>query len=136
MSFDEPRLRALVRGDRCVLRPQTYFVAWNGVLTLVYDGFPPVLAGIKARLNAEDALPPENFGSRWPKTTLAALRDDGDRPIDIVLERLHDRRRWIARGARRKRRLFEADDVPHHAYCGCGGDWPRCADNPANYSEP
>ena len=66
---------------------------------------------------------------------LAALRDDGDRPIDIVLERLHDRRRWIARGARRKRRLFEADDVPHHAYCGCGGDWPRCAE-PANYAEP
>ena len=59
MSFDEPRLRALVRGDRCVLRPQTYFVAWNGVLTLVYDGFPPVLAGIKARLNEEDGLPGE-----------------------------------------------------------------------------
>ncbi len=64
MAFDEPRLRALVRGDGCVLRPQTYFVAWNGVLTLVYDGFPPVLAGIKARLNEEDDLPPENFGSR------------------------------------------------------------------------
>ena len=76
MAFDEPRLRALVRGDRCVLRPQTYFVAWNGVLALVYDGFPPVLAGIKARLNEEDDLPPENFGSRWPKTTLAALHDD------------------------------------------------------------
>ena len=71
MSFDEQ----LVQGDSCVLRPQTYFVAWNGVLTLVYDGFPPVLAGIKARLNEEDGLPPENFGSRWPKTTLAALRD-------------------------------------------------------------
>ena len=72
MSFDEQ----LVRGASCVLRPQTYFVAWNGVLTLVYAGFPPVLAGIKARLNEEDDLPPENFGSRWPKTTLAALRDD------------------------------------------------------------
>ena len=72
MAFDEQ----LVRGDRCVLRPQTYFVAWNGVLALVYDGFPPVLAGIKARLNEEDGLPPENFGSRWPKTTLAALHDD------------------------------------------------------------
>ena len=83
MSFDEPRLRALVRGDRCVLRPQTYFVAWNGVLTLVYDGFPPVLAGIKARLNEEDGLPPENFGSRWPKTTLAALRDDAP-PLSLA----------------------------------------------------
>ena len=83
MAFDEPRLRALVRGDGCVLRPQTYFVAWNGVLTLVYEGFPPVLAGIKARLNEEDALPPENFGSRWPKTTLAALQDDAP-PLSLA----------------------------------------------------
>ena len=79
----EQRLRALVRGDSCVLRPQTYFVAWNGVLTLVYDGFPPVLAGIKARLNEEDGLPPENFGSRWPKTTLAALHDDAP-PLSLA----------------------------------------------------
>ena len=83
MSFDAPRLRALVRGDRCVLRPQTYFVAWNGVLALVYEGFPPVLAGIKARLNEEDGLPPENFGSRWPKTTLAALHDDAP-PLSLA----------------------------------------------------
>ena len=81
MSFDE--LRALVRGDGCVLRPQTYFVAWNGVLALVYAGFPPVLAGIKARLNEEDGLPPENFGSRWPKTTLAALQDDAP-PLSLA----------------------------------------------------
>ncbi len=79
----EQRLRALVRGDGCVLRPQTYFVAWNGVLTLVYDGFPPVLAGIKARLSEEDGLPPENFGSRWPKTTLAALHDDAP-PLSLA----------------------------------------------------
>ena len=79
----EQRLRALVRGDRCVLRPQTYFVAWNGVLTLVYDGFPPVLAGSKAWLNEEDGLPPENFGSRWPKTTLAALHDDAP-PLSLA----------------------------------------------------
>ena len=78
MSFEQ-----LVRGDRCVLRPQTYFVAWNGVLTLVYAGFPPVLAGIKARLNEEDGLPPENFGSRWPKTTLAALHDDAP-PLSLA----------------------------------------------------
>ena len=79
MAFDEQ----LVRGDRCVLRPQTYFVAWNGVLALVYDGFPPVLAGIKARLNEEGGLPPENFGSRWPKTTLAALHDDAP-PLSLA----------------------------------------------------
>ena len=86
----EQRLRALVRGDSCVLRPQTYFVAWNGVLTLVYAGFPPALAGIKARLNEEDGLPPENFGSRWPKTTLAALHDDAP-PLSLAeLTRLRE----------------------------------------------
>jgi hypothetical protein len=79
MSFDEQ----LVQGDSCVLRPQTDFVAWNGVLTLVYAGFPPMLAGIKARLNEEDGLPPENFGSRWPKTTLAALHDDAP-PLSLA----------------------------------------------------
>ena len=73
MAFD---LRALVQAERgCVLRPCAYFVAWNGVLTMVYDGFPPVLARIKARLNEQD-LAPENFGSLWPKTTLGALHDD------------------------------------------------------------
>ena len=79
MAFNEQ----LVQGASCVLRPQTYFVAWNGVLTLVYAGFPPVLAGIKARLNEEDDLPPENFGSRWPKTTLAALHDDAP-PLSLA----------------------------------------------------
>ena len=53
------------------------------MLALVYAGFPPVLAGIKARLNEEDALPPENFGSRWPKTTLAALHDDAP-PLSLA----------------------------------------------------
>ena len=59
------------------LIPETFFVAWNGVLTLVYEGFPPGLAGAKAAL-AEQGLPlkKENFGSKWPKTTLGAVKDD------------------------------------------------------------
>ena len=62
----------------CALRPVSFFIAWNGVLTLVYSGFPPTLARLKAELNAlpQPTLKPENFGSKWPKTTLGALVDD------------------------------------------------------------
>lgn len=59
-----------------LLRPVGFFVAQYGVLALVYDGFPRSLLDLKARLEAEaPGLPPENPGSRWPKTTLAALHD-------------------------------------------------------------
>ena len=60
----------------CVLRPFCFFVSWSGVLALAYRGFPRQLAGLKAALPEYYAgLPPEAPGSRWPKTTLAALRD-------------------------------------------------------------
>ena len=79
-AFDEPELRTLIQAEAergCLLRPCAYFVAWNGVLTLVYTGFPPLLAKVKAQLNEPvHGLKPENFGSKWPKTTLGALNDD------------------------------------------------------------
>ncbi|CAD7703149.1 unnamed protein product [Ostreobium quekettii] len=65
------------RARPCVLRPRCFFVAWNGVLTIAYSGFPPSLARLKSELSAEiDALPPEKPGSLWPKTTLAAVKDN------------------------------------------------------------
>jgi len=59
------------------LTPRQLFVAWNGVLTLAFDGFPPGLFKIKQSLNQQQQLhlPRESFGSKWPKTTLAALED-------------------------------------------------------------
>jgi hypothetical protein len=49
----------------CTLRPAAFFVAWNGVLTLVYTGFPPSLERLKSALNKEPlGLPLENFGSK------------------------------------------------------------------------
>ena len=78
-AFDESTLDSLIRAENassCVLRPCSFFVAWNGVLTLVYSGFPPQLAKIKSKLNeAEFGLKKENFGSKWPKSTLGALND-------------------------------------------------------------
>ena len=73
-----PRLVSESSACACKLSPCGFFIAWNGVLTLVYSGFPPSLVALKAALSdsADCGLTPENFGSRWPKTTLGALADD------------------------------------------------------------
>lgn len=57
-------------------QPLQFFVSWNGVLCLVYKGFPPAIAGLKRFLFLVCDLPAENPGSLWPKTSLAALNDD------------------------------------------------------------
>lgn len=81
------------------LKPRALFVAWNGVLTLTYEGFPAGLVAVKQRLNqAHEHLPqhlkPENFGSKWPKTTLAAMHDSAPpftverlRQLQVLCER-------------------------------------------------
>ena len=62
----------------CELRPKRFFVAWSGVLTIAWRGFPPAIKALKREAQAafRAALPPENPGSRWAKTTLGCLRDD------------------------------------------------------------
>jgi len=75
----------LIRGEcACTLRPAALFVAWNGVIVLTYTGFPPPLVRLKRALNesATLGLPKENFGSKWPKTTLAATNDPLD-PLSL-----------------------------------------------------
>ena len=68
-DFDEPAMRTLIQSEAgsnsgCVLRPCAFFVAWNGVLTLVYTGFPPLLERVKVQLNSVSGLKAENFGSK------------------------------------------------------------------------
>ncbi|KAA6429592.1 MAG: hypothetical protein FRX49_00026 [Trebouxia sp. A1-2] len=42
-----------------------------------YRGFSPALAGLKQELNSKHPeLPRENPGSKWPKSSLGALRDN------------------------------------------------------------
>ena len=68
------------------IHSRPFFVAWNGVLVLTYAGFPPPLAALKAALNSDAdtlGLRPEQFGSKWPKTTLAAL-DDSAPPLSLA----------------------------------------------------
>lgn len=89
------RLCAAVAGcasgcKSATLQPRDFFVAWNGVICIVYEGFPPSLVGLKealAGVKLSDAarLRPENFGSKWPKTSLGALRDE---ETTLTLEQL------------------------------------------------
>lgn len=73
----------------CYLRPHpkcSLFVAWNGVIVLVFEGFPPAFQKAKDILREHiPLLKDENFGSKWPKTTLGAVNDDA---ADLSLEDL------------------------------------------------
>ena len=65
---------------------------------LVYDGFPPSLVQAKTKIangsnNSNNDgvllhLKEENFGSKWPKTTLGAVRDGADELTSEQFERL------------------------------------------------
>lgn len=60
------------------------------MLTLAFTGFPPALEELKEALSAHHgaALPPENPGSRWPKSSLGCLAN-GRRLNPEELARLH-----------------------------------------------
>lgn len=58
------------------VRPLQFFVSWYSVITLAYEGFSRSLLQMKAEIDQRvPELKRENPGSRWPKTTLACLRD-------------------------------------------------------------
>jgi hypothetical protein len=58
------------------VEPYAFFISWQGVLTLAFDGFPPAILDMKQRIAAQHpALPPESSGSKWPKSSLGCLRD-------------------------------------------------------------
>jgi len=64
--------------NRVEMIPYKIIVAWSGVLTLAFNAWPKPLMDIKQRTNDlpefRDKL--ENFGTKWPKITLASLNDD------------------------------------------------------------
>mmetsp|Transcript_34254 Transcript_34254/g.68204 ORF Transcript_34254/g.68204 Transcript_34254/m.68204 type:complete len:271 (-) Transcript_34254:122-934(-) len=76
---------AAATASATALVPRAFFVAWNGVLVLMFDGFPQPLVHIKGCLNEtalELRMVPESFGSTWPKCTLAALEDAAE-PLSL-----------------------------------------------------
>lgn len=63
--------------QKTIISTSQFFISWNGVPVLAYTGFSPVLQDIKTQIASRlPGLPMENPGSRWPKTTLGALRDN------------------------------------------------------------
>ncbi|KAJ3391334.1 hypothetical protein HDU92_009101 [Lobulomyces angularis] len=55
------------------LKAKDFFIAWHGVLTLAFTGFPNSVETLKSKLTKAKIIPtPENFGSRWPKLTLGS----------------------------------------------------------------
>ncbi len=58
------------------VEPYSFFISWQGVMTLAFAGFPPAIVEMKNRLTAlHPALPTESPGSRWPKSSIGCLRD-------------------------------------------------------------
>ncbi|KAH8973662.1 hypothetical protein BDL97_01G060000 [Sphagnum fallax] len=71
------KLEAMVAETRAAtFQAMEFFVSWQGVLTIAYSGIPP-------------SLLQENPGSKWPKTSLACLRDNQRLSME-QLQRLHD----------------------------------------------
>jgi len=75
--------------NSCVFEPQAFFVAWNGVMTLAFAGFPAPILRFKRGVTAQFGLKAEHFGSKWPKTTLGCLRDNGRTLTLDELRKLH-----------------------------------------------
>jgi len=59
----------------CFLRPKCFFVAWHSVITLVFNGWPEPIDTMKSELSSNASLCKEYFGSKFPKITLACVKD-------------------------------------------------------------
>lgn len=72
------------------LQPRAFFIAWQGVLTLVYDSWPAAACRLKSALDTMTTADgvslwkPENSGSKFPKTSIACLQDGKE----LTLEQL------------------------------------------------
>jgi hypothetical protein len=70
-----PLEQLVSRTRACAVQPARFFVAWQGVLTLAFAGFPPQLAQLKRALTTDIVPLAENPGSKWPKMTLGCLKE-------------------------------------------------------------
>lgn len=68
----------------CYLRPKCFFVAWNSVITLVFNGWPEPIDTMKSEMASSCTLCKEMFGSKFPKITLACVKDG----VEMTKERL------------------------------------------------
>lgn len=59
----------------CYLKPKSFFVAWNSVITLVFTGWPEPIDTMKTELSSSCTICKEFFGSKFPKITIACVKD-------------------------------------------------------------
>ncbi len=66
LSTSSTQLDYLIANTQmCMLRPFSFFVSWQGVLTLAYRGFPAPLVTLKEQISDfYPSLPKENPGSK------------------------------------------------------------------------
>ena len=71
--------------NRIEIIPYKIIVARSGVLTLAFKAWPKPLMEIKQRINdlPEFRDTSENFGTKWPKITLASLINDDVPPLTL-----------------------------------------------------
>jgi hypothetical protein len=61
----------------CELRPLSFFVAWSGVLTLAWEGFPPAIAAIKTKISRKFPMLPEEKPAGEYRVQSFGFRDLG-----------------------------------------------------------
>lgn len=91
-----PEMEEMVKDVNCFsMKVKQPFIAWNGVLAIVYEGFPSQVVKLKQKIiQSYPNLPQENFGSKWPKTSVAALKKgvqlslEDLRRLNVILEGL------------------------------------------------
>ena len=78
-STIHPATSSTNNNNNVSLQPKSFFLSWNGVLCLIFRGFPIAIEQFKDHLNQtcdNSGYPKENFGSQWAKVTLAYVRED------------------------------------------------------------
>jgi hypothetical protein len=77
--------------DMIVLRPRDFFIAFGGVLCVVFEGFPRCVEHLKTRLEKEaPSMIRENPGSLWAKTTIGAIGGADHPPCHDAWLRLNE----------------------------------------------
>lgn len=91
LTFTSGGLASLVSSTQaCRFEVAEFFVSWQGVLTVAYTGFPDALLQLKSQIaDCYPGLVKEFPGSKWPKTSIACLRDN-KRLSREDLEKLRD----------------------------------------------
>lgn len=70
----------------CSLEPKQFFVAWHGVITLVFNGWPEPIDTMKEIISKKMQICNENFGSKFPKVTIGVIKDN----VEMTKEMLKD----------------------------------------------